>query len=184
MTIVAGDDPTTLAHIPTSHHERCYPLFILCCRRALRLRVERRYPSCLSPVEPRIPTEAPLSVIMAEKPGPSKKALAAYAANPAFEKAAEREVKQLVKKPDITDLLRLYGLYKTGCDEDVVAFKASKKAPRFYDFAGMKKLESWEKTLKEGLTPEQAQESYIAFVEELKEKYGFDPSKEPEPVGS
>ncbi len=34
---------------------------------------------------------------------------AAFAANPAFEKAAERESKQLLKKPDTNELLDLYG---------------------------------------------------------------------------
>jgi diazepam-binding inhibitor (GABA receptor modulating acyl-CoA-binding protein) len=35
----------------------------------------------------------------------------------------------------------------------------------------------------EGLTPEQAQEKYVALVELLKTKCGYDENKEPESVG-
>ncbi|KAI0437431.1 acyl CoA binding protein-domain-containing protein [Xylaria telfairii] len=109
----------------------------------------------------------------------SEKEKAAFAANPAFEKAAQRESKQLVKKPDNNDLLQLYGLYKVGCNEDVSEYK-----PGRFDLKGRAKLAAWEGIINENLTPEQAQERYIAFVEELKTKLGFDPEKEPEVVGS
>ncbi|KAI1122440.1 acyl CoA binding protein-domain-containing protein [Nemania abortiva] len=114
----------------------------------------------------------------------SEKEKAAFEANPAFEKAAERESKQLLKKPDSTELLDLYSLYKVGCDEDVTEYQKGDKAPGMFDLKGKAKLRAWEAVIKEGLTPEQAQERYIAKVEELKEKYGFDPNKEPEVVGS
>ncbi|RWA09537.1 hypothetical protein EKO27_g5559 [Xylaria grammica] len=186
----------------------------------------------------------------------SAKEKAAFAANPAFEKAAERESKQLLKKPDNTELLDLYGssslpnltgpflrnllvgehtptttpvyysLYKVGCGEDVTEYQKGPKAPgmfdlknqtlledrrdsiptnlrardttfrarngkrraveliNFHQMQGKAKLRAWEGILADGLTPEQAQERYIALVEELKTKHGFDPEKEPEVVGS
>ncbi|KAF2964443.1 hypothetical protein GQX73_g9136 [Xylaria multiplex] len=114
----------------------------------------------------------------------SAKEKAAFAANPAFEKAAERESKQLLKKPENNELLDLYGLYKVGCGEDVTEYQKGPKAPGMFDLKGKAKLRAWEAILAEGLTPEQAQERYIALVEELKTKHGFDPAKEPEVVGS
>jgi diazepam-binding inhibitor (GABA receptor modulator, acyl-CoA-binding protein) len=33
------------------------------------------------------------------------------------------------------------------------------------------------------VTPEQAQEKYVALVEKMKETYGYDATKEPEAVG-
>ncbi|KAI1436318.1 acyl CoA binding protein-domain-containing protein [Xylaria sp. CBS 124048] len=115
----------------------------------------------------------------------SDKEKAAFAANPAFEKAAERESKQLTKKPDNEELLELYGLYKVGCGEDVSDYqKGGSKAPGMFDMRGKAKLRAWEGIVDSGATPEQAQERYIALVEKLKEKYGFDPAKEPEAVGS
>lgn len=35
----------------------------------------------------------------------------------------------------------------------------------------------------EGITPEQAEEKYVALVNQLKDKYGYDPNKTPEKVG-
>ncbi|KAI0966597.1 acyl CoA binding protein-domain-containing protein [Xylaria arbuscula] len=109
---------------------------------------------------------------------------AAFAANPAFEKAAERESKQLLAKPDNDELLKLYGLYKVGTGEDVSEYQKGSKAPGMFDLKGKAKLRAWEGIIAEGLTAEQAQEKYIALVEELKKKHGFDPKKEPEVVGS
>jgi diazepam-binding inhibitor (GABA receptor modulating acyl-CoA-binding protein) len=115
----------------------------------------------------------------------SPKEKAAFAANPAFEKAAERESKQLLKLPTTDELLELYGLYKVGCDEDINDKKAFPDGrPSWFNMKGAKKYDIWVKTLEEKLTPEQAMERYIAKVEELKTKYGFDPEKEPEVVGN
>ncbi|KAI1426488.1 acyl CoA binding protein-domain-containing protein [Xylaria sp. FL1777] len=110
----------------------------------------------------------------------SAKEKAAFAANPAFEKAAERESKQLLKKPENTELLDLYGLYKVGCGEDI----KDAATPGMFDLKGKAKLKAWQEFVDQGLTAEQAQERYIALVEELKKKHGFDPAKEPEVVGS
>ena len=49
---------------------------------------------------------------------------------------------------------------------------------------GKAKYNAWKKVAEEGTTAELAQERYIAKVEELKGKYGFDANKAPEAVGS
>ena len=49
---------------------------------------------------------------------------------------------------------------------------------------GKAKYNAWKKLVEEGVTAEQAQERYVAKVEELKGKYGFDANKAPEAVGS
>lgn len=49
---------------------------------------------------------------------------------------------------------------------------------------GKAKYNAWKKVAEEGITAEQAQERYIAKVEELKGKYGYDENKEPEAVGA
>lgn len=48
---------------------------------------------------------------------------------------------------------------------------------------GKAKKRAWQKVADEGVTPEQAQEKYVALVEELKGKLGFDADKAPEAVG-
>ena len=52
------------------------------------------------------------------------------------------------------------------------------------DEQGKAKKASWQKFVDEGLTPELAQERYIALVEKLKGTYGFDENKQPEAVGA
>ena len=48
---------------------------------------------------------------------------------------------------------------------------------------GKAKKRSWQKVVDEGVTVEEAKTKYIALVESLKEKYGFDANKEAEAVG-
>lgn len=48
---------------------------------------------------------------------------------------------------------------------------------------GKAKYSAWEKAVQDGITPEQAQEKYVAKIEEMKAKYGYDENKEPETVG-
>ncbi|EAQ87267.1 hypothetical protein CHGG_03886 [Chaetomium globosum CBS 148.51] len=91
----------------------------------------------------------------------------------AFKKAAE-ESKQLTSKPSNEDLLEIYALYKIGTGEDV------EKAPAP---GGKAKLKAWQKAVDDGITVEQAQEKYVAKVEEMKTTYGFDANKQPEAVG-
>lgn len=45
------------------------------------------------------------------------------------------------------------------------------------------KKNAWQKLVDEGVTPEEAQKRYVQLVEKLKSAYGYDESKEPEPVG-
>ncbi|KAI0204876.1 acyl CoA binding protein-domain-containing protein [Astrocystis sublimbata] len=107
---------------------------------------------------------------------------AAFAKYDGFEKAAKREVKQLLQLPSNEDLLELYALYKIGIDDDInVAFKDGR--PNFFDMKGRKKFDAWSEKNDEALTQDQAVEHYIARVEGMKKTYGFDADKEPATVG-
>ncbi|KAK7754127.1 hypothetical protein SLS62_003973 [Diatrype stigma] len=101
------------------------------------------------------------------------------ASNEAFQKAAN-DSKKLTSKPDNEDLLSLYGLYKAANGEDF----SKAPAPGMFDLKGKAKYNAWKKVAEEGITAQQAQERYIAKVEELKAKYGYDENKEPEAVGA
>lgn len=48
---------------------------------------------------------------------------------------------------------------------------------------GKAKYAAWKKVADEGISSEEAQKRYVAFIETMKEKYGFDESKQPEQVG-
>ncbi|KAI4102215.1 MAG: hypothetical protein LQ339_004739 [Xanthoria mediterranea] len=43
-----------------------------------------------------------------------------------------------------------------------------------YTSKGKAKIDAWEKIVDEGVTTEQAQETYAVLVDDLKVKYGFD----------
>ncbi|RYP82038.1 hypothetical protein DL770_005721 [Monosporascus sp. CRB-9-2] len=101
------------------------------------------------------------------------------ATSEAFQKAAE-DSKKLTSKPDNDDLLDLYALYKVANGEDF----SKAPAPGMFDLKGKAKYNAWRKVVDEGVKPEQAQEKYIAKVEEMKTKYGYDENKEPEAVGA
>ncbi|KAI4863320.1 acyl-CoA-binding protein [Hypoxylon rubiginosum] len=98
---------------------------------------------------------------------------------PAFSKAQE-ESKKLTSKPTNDELLELYGLFKVGTGED---FSKAEK-PGMFDLKGKYKYQAWKDLVDESVTPEAAQERYVAKVEELKNKYGFDANKVPEAVKS
>ena len=91
-------------------------------------------------------------------------------------------------------------LYKVGTGEDIE--KAAK--PGMFDLKaslpsatshpdktnreltppqGKAKYNAWQKVADEALTPEQAQEKYVAKIEEMKGTYGYDENKQPEAVG-
>ncbi|KAL6896459.1 putative acyl-coA-binding protein [Trichoderma evansii] len=97
--------------------------------------------------------------------------------SPEFSKALI-EVKQLTKKPNNDDLLRLYALFKIGKGFE---FKKSDEPSRFA-FEARAKWKAWEAAYEEeGITdPAEAQRKYVEFVEELKVKYEFDANKTPE----
>ncbi|EHA52252.1 hypothetical protein MGG_06177, partial [Pyricularia oryzae 70-15] len=103
----------------------------------------------------------------------------APAQSEAFQKAIV-DSKKLLKKPSNEELLELYGLFKVGTGEDIT--KA--EAPGMFDLKGKSKKNAWQKIVDEGVTPEQAQEKYVALVEKLKTAYGFDEAKVPEAVGA
>ena len=96
----------------------------------------------------------------------------------AFKKAVV-DSKKLTSKPSNDDLLKIYALYKVGTGED---FSAA-AAPGMFDLKGKAKYNAWKALVDEALTPEQAQEKYVAQIEEMKTKYGYDENKAPEAVG-
>ena len=96
----------------------------------------------------------------------------------AFQKAVV-DSKKLISKPTNDDLLEIYGLYKIGTGEDI----EQEGKPTMFDIRKKYKYNAWQKAVEKGLTPEQAQENYVAEIEKMKEKYGYDENKEPEAVG-
>merc|ERR1712131_499706 len=80
-----------------------------------------------------------------------------------FEKAAE-EVKNLSKKPNNDEMLKLYALYKQGTKGD-----CDTERPGMFDMTGKAKWDTWNG--KKGTSQEDAQTAYIALVGELKAKY-------------
>ncbi|KAK1728916.1 hypothetical protein CaCOL14_008613 [Colletotrichum acutatum] len=95
-------------------------------------------------------------------------------------KQAVSDSKKLTSKPGNDELLELYGLYKVSTGEDI----SSAPKPGMFDLKGKAKQAAWQKVVDDNLTPEQAQEKYVALVNSLKEKYGYDANKEPEAVGA
>ena len=78
---------------------------------------------------------------------------------------AQQEVNTLSKKPGNDVRLKLYALYKQGSAGDVDG-----KRPGGFDFVGGAKYDAWAGL--KGKTQEQAQQEYVALVEELKAKDG------------
>ncbi|XP_050540585.1 acyl-CoA-binding protein homolog [Daktulosphaira vitifoliae] len=78
--------------------------------------------------------------------------------------AAAAEVKSLTKRPTDEELLELYGFFKQSVEGDNNTSK-----PSLFDLKGKMKWEYWNK--QRGTTKEEAQESYIAKVNELIHKY-------------
>jgi len=99
--------------------------------------------------------------------------------SPEFETAVKQS-KQLTSKPSNDDLLKLYAYYKQALQDPPIE-KA--EAPGTFDLKGKAKKRAWQQVVDDGVTPEEAQTKYVALVEEMKVKYGFDDSKAPEAVG-
>ncbi|KFY19347.1 hypothetical protein V491_04487 [Pseudogymnoascus sp. VKM F-3775] len=99
--------------------------------------------------------------------------------SPAFEQAVV-DSKKLVKKPTNDHLLEMYGLFKQATQDPPIE---QSEAPGTFDLKGKAKKRAWQKVVDEGVTPEQAQEQYIALIEQLKVIYEFDANKVPETVG-
>ncbi|KAF4513423.1 hypothetical protein G6O67_000696 [Ophiocordyceps sinensis] len=100
------------------------------------------------------------------------------ALNAEFKKAVE-DSKKLTGKPGNDELLHLYALYKIANGEDI----SKAPAPGMFDMKAKAKKKEWQKLVDEGITSDQAPGMYVAFVEDLKEKHGYDENKVPEPVG-
>lgn len=79
--------------------------------------------------------------------------------------AAAQAVQGLAKRPDDQSLLKLYALYKQGTAGDVQGSR-----PGFMDMAGRFKYDAWAKL--KGTSHEQAMQSYIDLVNQLKAKLG------------
>jgi len=71
------------------------------------------------------------------------------------------EVEQLPERPGNQDLLRLYALYKQATAGD-----ATGKRPGMVDFVKRAKYDAWSEL--SGTTREDAMQSYVNMVEELK----------------
>jgi len=95
-------------------------------------------------------------------------------------KQAVIDSKKLTAKPSQDELLNLYALYKQGTQDPPIE---DAENPGTFDLKGKAKKRAWQKVVDEGVTPEQAQEKYVALVEELKGKLGFDAEKAPEAIG-
>lgn len=75
------------------------------------------------------------------------------------------EVKELPEKPGNQDLLKLYALYKQATVGDVEGDR-----PGIMDFVGRAKYDAWSELA--GTSKEDAEQAYVAVVEELKAAQG------------
>ncbi|XP_070565494.1 acyl-CoA-binding protein-like isoform X1 [Ptychodera flava] len=84
----------------------------------------------------------------------------------AFNTAAE-EVKKLKQKPTDEEMLEIYALFKQATVGDI-----NTDRPGMLDFKGKAKWDAWD--AKKGTSQADAEQKYIAKVEELKGKYGME----------
>jgi len=77
---------------------------------------------------------------------------------------AVAESRNLGKKPDNTNLLNLYALYKQATEGDI---SPDSPLPQMFDFVGKAKYDAWKKL--SGKSPEQAKNEYISLIEKLKD---------------
>jgi diazepam-binding inhibitor (GABA receptor modulating acyl-CoA-binding protein) len=75
-----------------------------------------------------------------------------------FEDAAKRVRGLPTASPD--QLLKLYGLYKQGCEGDVKG-----KRPGMLDIKGRAKYDAW--ASRAGMSGQQAMEEYVKYVDQL-----------------
>ena len=81
-----------------------------------------------------------------------------------FEEKA-KQVNELPTKPNTSELLKLYALYKQATVGNI-----NTEQPGIFNWKERSKWDSWNK-LKGSMTQEQAEEKYIELVNELFEKY-------------
>jgi len=87
---------------------------------------------------------------------------------------AATDSRKLTEKPSDGDLLQLYALYKQATQDP--AFESVTK-PGMFDLKAKAKYNEWEKIVKEGVTPEQAETKYIELVTKFKTEYKYDANK-------
>ncbi|MEM1134324.1 MAG: acyl-CoA-binding protein [Bacteroidota bacterium] len=80
---------------------------------------------------------------------------------------AREEVQRLKAKPNNTELLKLYGLYKQATEGDIKGDR-----PGAFDIKGQFKYDFWKRYI--GKSKEEASNTYIELVATLKEKYGIE----------
>jgi diazepam-binding inhibitor (GABA receptor modulator, acyl-CoA-binding protein) len=88
----------------------------------------------------------------------------------------------------------MYALFKVANGEDITKapapgmFDLKVSSPFFVSsslthyFQGKAKQKAWQKEVDAKTSGPDAEARYVKLVGELKEKYGYDPSKEPEPL--
>ena len=82
-----------------------------------------------------------------------------------FEEAQER-VKNLSQRPDNSELLKLYALFKQASEGD----NNGEPPNNPFDFAATAKFNAWKEIA--GKESSEAENEYISLVQELVEKYG------------
>ncbi|KAF2149969.1 acyl-CoA-binding protein [Myriangium duriaei CBS 260.36] len=92
------------------------------------------------------------------------------AQSPEFKKAVE-DSRKLKAKPTDNELLELYAFFKQGSQE--TKFEET-TAPGTFDFKGKAKYNAWKKVAEEKTSPQDAQKKYVALVNSLKSKYGYE----------
>jgi diazepam-binding inhibitor (GABA receptor modulating acyl-CoA-binding protein) len=80
-----------------------------------------------------------------------------------FQAAVDR-TKTFTKRPDNTELLKLYALFKQATEGDVNGDR-----PGGFDFKAIAKFDAWAE--EKGKSKEAANAEYIAFVNKLAESY-------------
>lgn len=80
-----------------------------------------------------------------------------------FQTAVDK-TKTFTKRPDNSELLKLYALFKQATDGDV-----SGERPGGFDFKAIAKFDAWAD--EKGKSKEQASSEYIAWVNKLAESY-------------
>jgi len=100
--------------------------------------------------------------------------------SPEFKTAVE-DSKKLKARPGDDELLQLYAFFKQATQDPPIE---DSPTPGTFDFKGKAKKRAWQKVVDEGTTPSSAETKYVELVESLKSKYGYDPDKKPETVGS
>ncbi|MCJ1368163.1 hypothetical protein MMC16_007304 [Acarospora aff. strigata] len=84
-------------------------------------------------------------------------------------KEAVRRSDDIKSKPQADELLQLYAFYKQGIQDPPID---QVPAPGAFDMKAKAKKRAWQKVVDEGVAPEEAQKRYIAFVDEMLNKYG------------